>query len=199
MVEEAARDVTHTAGAHRDVEERGAHGVGGVGDGAPREGIDDVAVLAALERLEGERRARRVVGTYETRAELVSAIVASCSMPGVCAPLSCLWTRCDGFVPLTVPERDGVPVLWGAMPPAYSMVELNLPFVWWAQAASLSIPLDAIGRAILAGFARVGAIESAFGKRVVRDAADAARERARRSWAEEGTKNTPQPLWDFKY
>jgi hypothetical protein len=130
-----------------------------------------------------ERRARRAVCTYATRAELLAAIVASCSFPGVCAPLSCLWTTCDGFVPLTAPDCDGVQVLWGAMPSAYSMVALNLPFVWWAQAAKLAIPLGSIVRAILAGFERVGAIESAIGQSVVRAAAGAARERARRSWA----------------
>jgi hypothetical protein len=126
-----------------------------------------------------ERFSRRVVFAFSSRAELVAAIVASCSLVGICAPLSSVWARWDGLLPLVESGTD-VATVWGSLPPVYSLVALNLPFIWWARAAGLAFPRAGIRRALRDGFAasRVSAISDVLGEEaacVVRSAAEAAR------------------------
>jgi hypothetical protein len=106
------------------------------------------------------RRARQIVSAYASRAELIAAIVASCSLPVFCAPLSCVWSRWDGLWPLVVDDGATVTTVWGAMPHVYATVALNAPFLWWAQPMRLAMPRAAIERAVRDGFApnRVDAI-----------------------------------------
>ena len=110
--------------------------------------------------IDTSRRARQVVGAYASRAQLIAAIVASCSLPGFCAPLTCVWSLWDGLCPLVVDDGATVTTVWGATPPVYATVALNAPFLWWAQPLGLAMPRAAIERAVRDGFApnRVDAI-----------------------------------------
>jgi hypothetical protein len=129
--------------------------------------------------IDTEKRGRRVVGAYATRADLIRAIVVSCSLPGVCAPLSCVRSRWDGLVPLAYQDAD-IPLIWGAMPPVYATLALNLPLMWWAVPARLAMPSGALWCAVRDGFSpervATGALvrEVGLGTAIVRAAADAA-------------------------
>jgi hypothetical protein len=112
---------------------------------------------------------RRTVGAYATRADLISSLVDTCSLPLFCAPSGTIRGRWDGIFADT---RGALGTLVAAQrPPPSEIVALNLPFMWWAAWFRFKPPRHAMERAMHAGFAcdRIVAIELALAYVVSRD------------------------------
>jgi hypothetical protein len=75
---------------------------------------------------------RETVCAYGTRDELVRALVDSCRLPLLTAPLRCVFGRHDGYLPPTPPltTRNVVTLPY---PPAWRTLKISIHIVWWAS------------------------------------------------------------------
>ena len=103
-----------------------------------------------------------VVSEYATRADLIDAIVVSCSVPGICAPFSVVWDRWDGLAPC-VPEVlyiERVPLIVLESMPRSESIAINAPFLWFRREHAKPLDLfDSLDCATRDGFARVEELE----------------------------------------